>query len=102
MDLSPEGHTAIEQLEESLRQLGIYDAHTTMIEDDDRRFLVLDATLGDHAFSDRVQDPERAATDRTVREMGIDLHRTDFDEARERIRRNLAAGRHPFEGEHDR
>ncbi len=86
---------SVDALGDDLRKIGIYVDHHDFVDlgDEGGRILVLDAQIGDVAFSDRVQNPAKASDDRAVRAMDIDLHRSDFDDAREGIRRRLLEGR---------
>lgn len=102
VDPTPEMTAVVEQLETTFRRSGLYLDSFYFLEDpeDHTRVLVADWLIGDVAFAKRTQDPEQEAIDRKVQEMGVDMRRTDFDDAREGILRRLAEGKSPL-GEED-
>lgn len=59
--------------------------------------LVVEATIGAVAFTDRVVDPEKDAIDSQFREMEASMLTDEFLDAHERMRRNIAAGRDPLD-----
>lgn len=78
-------HAAIEAMDEPLRKIGVYVA-TAM--DTGQGPVIVDALVGDVAMSDRVQNPNQAASDSVLRQMEHEQGRAEYDE----VKRRLAEG----------
>lgn len=59
--------------------------------------LLVETTIGDVAFTDRVIDPDKASIDDTFRELEASMLDNEFLDQREQIKRNIAAGRDPLD-----
>lgn len=90
-----------EKLDDELRKLGLYieRTHLVMIETPHgpQPALAVDALIGDVAYTDRVQHPEKYGVDQQFRVMEREMTGSDFDDIKERMRRNIAAGRDPMD-----
>jgi hypothetical protein len=88
-------------LDDDLRRLGLYMEAGQMIGVDTpmgpRPALALMTVIGDVAFTGRVQDPEAAAFDNQFRVIEAEEGTNAFLDERERIKRNIAAGRDPLD-----
>lgn len=88
-------------LEDMLRKLGLYNdhAHIAMIDTPmgPKPALIVDCTIGDVAWTDRVQHPENYGIDQQFRAMEVEIVDSDFEDAKVRMRRNVAAGRDPLD-----
>ena len=99
---SEDAASALEQLEDAARKLGLYlDRAMWVPTPGGPPALVVDFLIGDVAWSPRVQDPDQAAADTAFSQIAVEETKTDFDDLAERIRRNIAAGRSPFDQEGD-
>lgn len=84
----------IEELEEEARRLGLYlEQAAVMNLGPGTSRLVARFTIGDVAWSSRVQEPEADRDKRELAEVDARMADDDFIDTRERIKRNLAAGR---------
>lgn len=86
---------------EALKKLGLY-VEMVHVQPVDTPFgpqpaLVVAATVGRVAFTDRTLDPEQADIDRQFREIDHGSTQDTVNEDRERIKRNIAAGRDPLD-----
>ena len=85
---------AADMLEPELRRIGVYSDSTHVLEfPDGTPVLVIDAYLGDVAFSKRVQDPEQHDFDREFKKMTLGTVADDFLDARGEIERRIAEGK---------
>jgi hypothetical protein len=84
---------ATERLDTALRRTGLYVEHRYYLDHEGGRYLIVDAILGDVAFSDRIQKPEAASDKRAVKEMDIEMRRTDFADTKAELRRRIAEGK---------
>lgn len=93
---------AMEKLEETSRKMGLYpeQAHAMKMPDDSFVFVV-EFLLGDVAFSDRVQNPQKYSTDTMVNTMEKNLLGDTFLEERAKIQKRLAAGLDPMDDSRD-
>lgn len=97
-DFEIQAKAAFEKIEDKARQLGLYsDQVHAMMTPDGQMVLVVQFLLGDIAFSDRVQNPQKHQTTRMVDDMEKSMQTDTFLEERERIKRNLEAGRDPLD-----
>lgn len=88
---------AVAQLDDELRKLGLYVEHSELYTlADGRIMLVCEATIGDIAFSTRVQDPEQHHFDQQFRTFEVDESHSSFEATREDLRRRLAEGKPIF------
>lgn len=62
----------------------------------DRNFLIVDALVGDVAFSKRVQTPEQVDIDTEFSKMTREYKSAEALELQEKIRKAVAAGEDPF------
>lgn len=94
MEFELKAKAAFEQVEDRARQMGLYydNAHAMMLPDGEL-VLMVDFILGDVAFTDRVQNPDRYATDNMVGIMEKQYQGDEFLAQRERIRKALAEGK---------
>lgn len=96
-DLFPEERFS----DDDLRRLGLYVEHTDRTVVDGPmgpvQVMLVEATIGDVAFTDRVIEPERDATDIAFRELEAAMLTDTFLDEREQIKRNIAAGRDPLD-----
>lgn len=88
-------------LDDDLRRLGLYMEAGQIVGVDTplgpRPALAVVAVIGDVAFTGRVQDPEGAAFDQQFRVIEAEEGTNAFLDERERIKRNIAAGRDPLD-----
>lgn len=87
--------------EDQLRRLGLYVERTDRTVVDGPmgpvQVMLVEATIGDVAFTDRVIDPAKNDTDTAFREMEAAMLSDEFLDQREQIKRNIAAGRDPLD-----
>lgn len=94
---------ALDRLEDKARQMGLYvdSAHVLLMPvpqaSEPEMVFAVNFTLGDIAFSDRVQNPDKHATDSMIRTLEMQMRSDDFLEQRTKIQENIAAGRDPFD-----
>lgn len=94
---------AVDELDDRARRLGLYlggwDVAPVPTGDPDVQTVgvVAQFDIGEVAFSDRVQHPERFYTDETFRVIEADTAVDEFLETRQRIAERLAAGEDPLE-----
>jgi hypothetical protein len=90
-----------EKLDDALRTVGLYveRSQLVMIETPfgPRPALAVDTLIGDVAYTDRVQHPENDTMDKQFRVMEREMTGGEFDDIKERMRRNVAAGRDPMD-----
>lgn len=88
-------------LDDDLRRLGLYLEGGQIISVDTpmgpKPALALGMVIGDVAYTGRVQDPEAAAFDDQFRTIEAEEATNTFLDERERIKRNIAAGRDPLD-----
>lgn len=97
MDFELKAKAAFEQIEDKARQMGLYyDSARAVMLPDGELVLMVDFILGDVAFSDRVQNPQRYSTDTLLRTMEKGQQDDDFLNERERIKQALARGEDPL------
>lgn len=97
MEFELKAKAAFEQIEDKARQMGLYhDGARAVMMPDGELVLMVDFVLGDVAFSDRVQNPQRYATDSMIRTMEKGQQDDDFLNERERIKTALAEGKDIF------
>lgn len=96
-DFEIKAKAAFERLEDKARKMGLYVDHVQAVMGADGELvLVADFILGDVAFSDRVQNPEKYSTNTMVDTLEKSMQTDTFLEERAKIQRNLAAGRDPL------
>lgn len=97
MDFELKAKAAFEQIDDKARQMGMYsnEAHGMQLPNGDM-VLIVDFIVGDIAFTDRVQNPERYATDNAFRTMEKGMQSSEFLSEHERIKQALAAGKDPL------
>lgn len=89
--------TKIEPLEDAARQIGLYLEEAGVIQNQTgEQAIFVNFAIGDVAFSDRVQHPERYTVDTEFRNMQTNMARDDFLDARARIAEALKKGEDPF------
>jgi hypothetical protein len=90
-----------EKLDDAMRQLGLYVEGTQLITIDTptgpQPALAANMMIGDVAYSDRVQHPEKYGVDQQFRIMEREMTGSQFDDIKERMKRNVAAGRDPMD-----
>lgn len=104
-----EARKLMEELENAARRIGLYAENIAIgvpiggpniPEGEEQMVLVAQFTLGDIAFSDRVQNPQADETDMEFRKMAVDLEKDQFEAKRQEIERKLKEGK-PIFGEDD-
>jgi hypothetical protein len=89
-----------EALDDLARQLGMYVEHYNWIPTPDgQEALVVDFVLGDIAFSDRIQNPQKYSTDDAIRRIAKQLEADTFLDERTRLKEVLAQGGDVLEGD---
>ncbi len=88
---------AVGLLDEPLRKLGIYVAHSMIMPTEHGLVATVDGLIGDAALSARVQDPGQAANDDVLRQMQHEQGKSEFAETREELQRRIAEGKGLFE-----
>lgn len=89
---------ATDELETELRRIGIYTNRTDVLPAaDGTLLLVVDASVGDIAFSDRVHDPDAHEVDSQFKGMMREQAKTDMEELREEMRQKAARGENIFD-----
>lgn len=90
-----------EKLDDAMRQIGLYVDHTHLVTIDTpsgpQPALAVNLTIGDVAYSDRVQHPENYSMDQQFRVMEREMTGNDFEDIQAKMRRNVAAGRDPLD-----
>lgn len=79
----------LDRLEASLRPIGLYVDVSRVVSDGERTMVVVDALIGDVAYSARVQDPEQAQMDTSFRQIVAGDRVRAADDIREDLRRRL-------------
>jgi hypothetical protein len=103
-----EAQRLMEELENSARKLGLYADNLAIgvpmggpnLDDEERMVVVGQFTIGDIAWSDRVQNPQADETDMEFRKMAVDLEKDAFEAKRLEIERKLKEGK-PIFGDDD-
>lgn len=84
---------AVEVIEDLARQLGMYVENADWLPaPEGGEFLVVNLIIGDIAFTDRIQNPEKYGTDHAVALMEKQLLNDDFLDQREKLRAALESG----------
>ncbi len=86
-------------LEDVLRRHGVYDPEMTFGQFGPHRIVIVTGTLGDVAFSVRVQQPELVDLDDEVIRTRVEQNQADTEAFRADMRRRLAEGRSFFDDE---
>lgn len=85
-------------LEEDLRKIGLYDGATMVVPlPTGGLALAATVTVGNVAFGDRVQHPEKFSVDNEFAGIEASLQADVFLDERARLRRNIEAGRDPHD-----
>lgn len=104
-----EAQRLIEDLENASRKLGLYadqivvgvpslPGHVPGDPDEEEKVVVVaNFTIGDVAWSDRVQNPQADETDMEFRKMAVDLEKDQFEAKRAEIERRLKEGKPIFD-----
>lgn len=101
-DFEIKAKAAFEKLEEASRKMGLYPERSQAMQMPDGEFvLVTEFLLGDVAFSDRVQNPQKYSTNTMVNTMEKNLLGDTFLEERAKIQKRLAAGLDPMDDSMD-
>jgi hypothetical protein len=91
----------IEALEAAAQKLGLYlEGHAVYdVDAGDREvpLLAVRFTVGKIAFADRTQDPVKDDTERKFKELVAESDKDDYDNLKERMKRNIDAGRDPMD-----
>lgn len=98
----------IEEVEDGARKVGLYmrEGGMTLGPDFETQSLqpvmVLNFSVGDVAWSDRVQNPAQDTTESEFKKMAVQMEKDKFEEMREEMERRLREGKGVFEeGEDD-
>lgn len=97
-----------DELENAARKVGLYirDAGLTMIPTHDitsplAPALVANFTVGDQAWGDRVQNPDKNSTEAEFRKMAVEMEKDKFEETKAELERRLREGKDILGGEGD-
>lgn len=97
-----------DELEPVARRVGLYmrDAGLAMnpIPNDDGTHgaaMIVNMTVGDAAWSDRVQNPEQDSTEAEFRKMAVEMEKDKFEETKAELERRLREGKDLLGGEED-
>lgn len=89
-----------DELENAARKVGLYlrDAGLTMVPNLHgdvamEPALIANFTVGDQAWSDRVQNPEQNSTEAEFRKMAVEMEKDKFEETRAELERRLREGK---------
>jgi len=89
-------------LEDVARQLGLYmEGSAVIMQDETEQLLAVRFSLGDIAFADRTLNPEADNMERKFGELKAETEKSEYEETKERMRRNVAAGRDPLDDGED-
>lgn len=79
----------MESLEQAARKIGLYveSAGTGVVPGQDVNLLVVTFTLGEVAFSDRVQNPDKDAAESEFRTMAVQTEEEIFNQLQEDLRK---------------
>lgn len=90
--------TALERVEDTTRKIGLY-VHQSQVAlgPGGELVLLVDFLIGDVAFSDRVQDPQKQQDKQIVNTMERSMVADELIAARDRLERNLKAGRNAYD-----
>lgn len=93
IDFELKAKAALDQIEDEARKMGLYidEAHVMRAQTGELVFVV-QFLLGDIAFTERVQFPDKAATNSMVETMEKQLQQDTFLDERERLRKVLESG----------
>lgn len=97
----------MEVVEDVARKMGLYvrDAGMTVMPDfasgGPRKAFVANFTVGDVAWSDRVQNPAQDATESEFRQLAAQAEREKFEEMKAEMERKLAEGKGIFDDRED-
>ncbi len=98
-------HERSSDIDDIARNLGLYINETNLVvvgmQDGPKAAMVLDMTIGDVAFSPRVQNPEEFDIDKSFAEMQVSMMDDEFLDSRVRIQRNIKEGRDPLDDGED-
>lgn len=106
-DIPPErieaAQNAASLLEDGARKVGLYAQQVRLgaNEDGSRMVLMADFLIGDVAWSDRIQHPERYDDTTTFKQIERDLMTDKFTELRDEMQRRADAGLPPLAGNVD-
>jgi hypothetical protein len=92
------------KFETVLRKLGIYVVDMGLAPDPRQAFsqdplapvLVINGTIGDVAFSERVQHPVEERLDVEFKKLDNQMSKQEFEDLREKIERNMREGKDPL------
>lgn len=87
---------AVGEIEDPLRRLGLYVSTSAIAPSEHGPVVLVDCLIGDAALSDRVQDPDKDASDDVFRQMEREERKNDFERTKEDIARRLAEGKSLF------
>jgi len=90
-----------QQLEDELRKIGLYANHIDQMNGDGRVAIVVDANIGDIAFSDRVQAPTDHEMRSQFRGIERDLNRSSFEDEKADLERRAAEGKGFFDDDEE-
>lgn len=104
-ELTPEQEQQLkertEALEASARKIGLYVEHAVPMMVPTpfgmKPAIAMHFALGDVAFQTRIQDPEQDAFNREFENLTTDMTNNDFLDVRERMKKNVEAGRDPLD-----
>lgn len=86
----------IPELEDAARQLGLYLSEAGVLEGEGRQAIVATFSIGQVAWSDRIQHPENYTTEKELAVMEAGIQKDDFLDVRQQIAEKLARGEDPF------
>lgn len=99
-----------DELEAAGRKVGLYirDAGLTMIpmphgapDMEINPAMVVNFTVGDQAWSDRIQNPEQDSTETEFRKMAVEMEKDKFEETRADLERRLREGKNILGGDEE-
>lgn len=95
----------VDDVEEAGRKTGLYvrDIGLSMapMPDGIEPVMVANFTIGEVAWSDRVQNAEQYTTEAEFRKMSVQMDKDKFEETKAELERRLAAGEDPLAQEDD-
>jgi hypothetical protein len=86
----------IPEIEDVARQLGLYMAEAGVLEAENHRVLLATFTIGNVAWSERVQHPEQYTTEKELAVMEAGIQKDEFLDVRTQIAERIARGEDPF------
>lgn len=98
VEFEAKAKAAFDLVEDKARQIGLYaDEAVVMMMPDGNPVLVVNFMIGDVAFSERVQDPQKHATNSMVDTMKQGILGSSWLDERDRLQKALRAGINPLD-----